>query len=157
MPGQPIARWYVQFLGSDSVPLDVRAHDEGVLTLFGFLERPHDFAATKIRAKRDDCEFLLDFSRPLERIRCWWGVANRWLGLTFVLLVPVVHQGQGKSEFVISVHRGQPYFECIPELWRDHHGAARSVRAKPADAIQIIADFGKHFPDDWPIALSSNL
>jgi hypothetical protein len=145
----------MEFLARDSAIFDVRAHKEG-LTLFGFCERPHDFAVTKVEATMEECMFLLDFARPLERIR-WLGVTNRWLGVTVVLLVPVVHQGQGKSDFVISVHRGQPYFEVIPKLWRDHRGVARSIRSKPVDGIQIVADFGRHFPDDWPIALSSKL
>ena len=155
MPGQPNARWYIQFLASDSAPFDVRAHEE-VLTLFGFRARPHDFAATKVAATIEECAFLLDFARPLERIR-WLGVTNRWLGVTVILLVPVVHQGQRKSDFVISIHRGQPYFEVIPKLWRDHRGVVRSIRCQPADEVQIVADFGRHFPDDWPMALSSKL
>jgi hypothetical protein len=150
------ALWYSQFLASDSAVFDVGARQEA-LTLFGFRDRPHDFAATKVGATPEECVFLLDFARPLERIRYWLGFSNRWLGLTFVVLVPVVHQGQGKSNLVISVHRGQPYFECIPEIWRDHRGAARSTQSKPADGMQIVADYKKHFPDDWPVAMSSKL
>ena len=155
MPGHSDARWYLHFLASDSATFDVRAHEE-VLTLFGFRDRPHDIAATKVDATVEECVFLLDFARPLARLR-WFGVANRWLGATVVLLVPVVHQGQHKSEFVISVHRGQPCFEVIPQIWRDHRGAARSIRSKPADGIQIVADFDRHFPNDLPIAMSSKL
>src|SRR5215467_4491273 len=129
MQGHPVARWVSQFLASDSATFDVRA-DEEVLTLFGFCDRPHDFAATKVGANLEECVFLLDFARPLERIR-WLGVTNRWLGVTVALLVPVVHQGQGKSEFVIRVHRGQPYFSGIPKLWRYHSGATRKIRWKP--------------------------
>ena len=155
MPGQSHARLYMQFLARDSAIFDVTAHEE-VLTLIGFRERPHDFAATKVAATIEECAFLLDFARPLERIR-WLGVTNRWLGVTVILLVPVVHQGQRKSDFVISIHRGQPYFEVIPKLWRDHRGVVRSIRSQPTDEVQIVPDFGRHFPDDWPIALSSNL
>jgi hypothetical protein len=117
------------------------------LTLFGFHDRPHDFAATKAGASLEDCAFLLDFARPLERIR-WLGVNNRWLGITVGLLVPVVHQGQDKGEFVIGVHRGQPYFADIPKLWREHYGAARALRSEPVDGLEIVADFGRHFPED---------
>lgn len=117
------------------------------LTLFGFHDRPHDFAATKVGAGLEDCAFLLDFTRPLERLR-WFGVANRWLGPTVGLLVPVVHQGQKKGEFVIDVQRGQPYFEDIPKLWRQHYGTARPMKSEPVDGLEVVADFGRHFPED---------
>jgi hypothetical protein len=117
------------------------------LTLFGFRDRPDDFAATKVGATLEECPFLLDFARPLERVR-WLGVANRWVGITLGLLVPVIHQGQDESEAVIGVHRGQPYFADIPKLWREHRGARRTIRSEPVDGLQIIADFATHFPED---------
>ena len=117
------------------------------LTLFGFRDRPHDFAATKVGATLEDCAFLLDFARSIERIR-WLGANNRWLGFTVGLLVPVVHLGQDKGEFVIGVNRGQSYFADIPKLWREHRGAARTIRSEPVDGLQIIADFARHFPED---------
>jgi len=117
------------------------------LTLFAFHDRPHDFAVTKAGAALEDCAFLLDFTRPLERIR-WLGITNRWLGIAVGLLVPVVHQGQDKGEFVISVRRGQPYFEDILKLWREHSGARRTIRSEPVDGLDIVADFGRHFPQD---------
>ena len=83
MPGQPNTGWYSRFLASDSAIFDVRAHEQK-LTLFGFRDRPHDFAATKVGAAVEECVFILDFARPLERIR-WLGVTNRWLGVTVVL------------------------------------------------------------------------
>lgn len=117
------------------------------LTLYGFHDRPHDFAATKAGASLDDCTFLLDFSRPLERIR-WLGVTNRWLGVTVSLVVPVVHQAQEKGEYVVGVTRGQPYFADIPKLWKKHGGAPRTSKTEPIDGLQVIADFGRHFPED---------
>ena len=117
------------------------------LTLFGFHDRPHDFAVTKSDAALEDCAFLLDFNRPLERIR-WLGIKNRWLGITLGLLVPVVHHGQDKGEYVIGVHRSQPYFEDIPKLWRQHYGSTRAIRSEPADGLDIVANFGRHFPED---------
>lgn len=117
------------------------------LTLFGFQDRPHDFATTKVDAALEDCTFLLDFSRPLERIR-WLGVRNRWLGITLGLLVPVVHQGEEKGRYVISVSGVEPYFKDIPKLWRQHYGERRTIRSEPVDGLQIIADFANHFPQD---------
>ena len=64
------------------------------------------------------------------------------------MLVPVVHQGQDKGEFVIGVRRGQSYFEDIPKLWREHYGVTRSISSKPVDGLEIVADFGRHFPED---------
>ena len=117
------------------------------LSLFGFHDRPHDFAITKSGATLSECPFLLDFKRPLERIR-WLGMINRWAGLTTGLLVPVVHQGQDNGEYVICVRRGEPYFEDITRLWHEHYMATRSGRSDKADGLQIVADFGRHFPED---------
>jgi len=117
------------------------------LTLFGFNDRPHDFAATKAGAALEDCAFLLDFTRPLERIR-WFGITNRWLGITVGLFVPVVHKGQDKGGLVFGIRRGQPYFEDIPKLWREHSGTRRKIRSEAVDGLEIIADFGRHFPED---------
>ncbi len=117
------------------------------LTLYTFLNRPHDFAVTKSGAGLENCTFVLDFNRPLRRIR-WLGITNKWLGITVCLLVPVVHQGQDKGELIIGVHRGEPYFKDIPKLWHLHYGATRSIRSEPAGGLEIVADFGKHFPED---------
>ncbi len=117
------------------------------LTLYGLHNRPHDFALTKINAPLNECVFLLDFARPLERVR-WLGVTNQWLGITLGMLVPVVHQGQENGEYVISIHRGQPYFSDIPKLWHEHYRAPRTTKSAPVDALEIVADFGRHFPVD---------
>ena len=42
------------------------------LILYGFSDRPDDFAATKVGAALGECDFLLDFTRPLETIH-WFG------------------------------------------------------------------------------------
>jgi hypothetical protein len=117
------------------------------LTLYGFHDRPHDFAVTKAGAALEDCVFLLDFTRPLKRVR-WLGVTNRWLGITVGLLVPVVHQGEDKGGYGTSVSRGEPYFEDIPKLWRQHYGERRTIRSESVGGMQIIADFANHFPQD---------
>ena len=39
---------------------------------YGFSDRPDDFAATKVGAALGECDFLLDFTRPLETIH-WFG------------------------------------------------------------------------------------
>ncbi len=117
------------------------------LTIYGFHDRPHDFAVTKVGASVQKCAFLLDFSRPLERIR-WFGVTNRWLGITVGLLIPIVHEGQEKGEHVIWLDRGQPYFADIQKFWREHYGATRSIRSKPADPLEIVTAFVQHFPED---------
>lgn len=117
------------------------------LKLYGFHNRPHDVAVTKTDAPLEECMFLLDFTRPLERIR-WLGVTNRSFGPTVGLLVPVVHQGEEKGGFVIGIHRGQPYFTDIPKLWHKHRGSVCTIKSKPMDELDIIADFSRHFPED---------
>lgn len=58
------------------------------IQIFGFHGHPHDFAVTKANVTQEDCVFLLDFSRPLERLR-WLGKYNTWVGITVGLFVPV--------------------------------------------------------------------
>ena len=117
------------------------------LRLFGFQAYPHEFAVTKIDVPLEECAFLLDFSRPLERIR-WLGVTNKWLGLTVDLLVPVVHSGQQSGGYVVGVHRSSPYFDDLRRLWKLHKGTQRSLATPPPDELEIIADFARHFPED---------
>lgn len=117
------------------------------LQLFGFHERPHDFAATKADLPLEECVFLLDFSRPLKRLR-WLGIANEWLGITTGLFVPVMHQSEQSGGFVISVRRGDPYFVDIQRLWKEHRGLQRTLVVSPIDGLELVADFGRHFPED---------
>jgi len=117
------------------------------LQLFGFHERPHDFAATKAGVPLEDCVFLLDFSRPLGRLR-WLGALNKWVGITVGLLVPVVHQAEQSGGYVISIRRGEPYFIDIPNLWKKNYGLKRTLVATPIGGLDIIANFARHFPDD---------
>jgi len=117
------------------------------LRLFGFHDHPHDFAVTKADVPLENCVFLLDFSRPLEKVR-WFGKLNRWLGITVGLLVPVVHQSEQSGEYLIGVFRGEPYFFEIQELWKRHRGSARTFAAPPVGGLEIVADFATHFPED---------
>lgn len=90
----------------------------------------------------EDCAFLLDFSRPLEK--------KRWLrfGPTLGLLVPVVHIGEEKGGYVIGVHHDEPHFVNLSKYWEQHRGRARTLRQPDAEPLQIAADFGRHFPED---------
>lgn len=117
------------------------------LTVYGFHDRPHEFAVTKVGAPLEECEFLLDFSRPLQKIS-WLGVTNRWVGVTIALMVPVVHKSEEKGEFVIGVSRGEPYFVDLPNLWREHSGKVRTIKIESIGGLELVAAFGKHFPDN---------
>lgn len=85
--------------------------------------------------------FFLDFSRPLQ-LRRWLGV-----GPVTAALVPVVHEGQSTGHHVVEVHRGNPYFADIRELWRTRYPLAPRPPAARADASKIAADFASQFPD----------
>ena len=117
------------------------------LQLFGFHTHPNAFAVTKAHVALENCVFLLDFSRPLERIR-WLGVQNKWIGATLGLFVPVVHQAEQSGGYVISVQRGEPFFLEIQALWKKHHGSQHNMSAPRVEALQVIADFVSHFPED---------
>jgi len=117
------------------------------LTIYGLHAYPNDFAVTKVGASLEDCVFLLDFSRPLERLR-WFGTVNKIIGPTIALLVPVVHHAEQMGGYVISVRRSEPYFVDIPKLWKKHFGSKRGLVSSPAGGIQIAADFGRHFPEN---------
>ena len=118
------------------------------LTLYGFHDRPHDVTATKIGADLADCVFLLDFSRPLRRVRWWLGIKNPWVGVTTGLIVPVVHQAEEQGGYIVGVYRSDPYFVDIPKLWKQHRGKRRTIRAEKIGGLEIIADFARHFPED---------
>jgi len=117
------------------------------LTVYGFHNHPHDFAVTKVDAPLDQCTFILDFSRPLEKRRWLFG-RNKWVGVTVGLLVPVIHQGEKAGGFVFGVNRGEPYFADLPKLWKKHHGSKRTPGSSPVGGLEVIADFATHFPDD---------
>jgi hypothetical protein len=117
------------------------------LTLFGFPDRPHDIGVSKTCDDPAECVFLLDFSRPVERIR-WLGIRNRVFGATAAFLIPVVHVGEKAGGFVFGVNRGEPYFEDIPNLWRQHQAFPRVPPGEALDGLKIVADFGRHFPGD---------
>jgi hypothetical protein len=118
------------------------------LQLFAFPGFPHDIAVTK----NDDvsaqvCPFFLDFNRPLRKVRKF-GVVNDWIGRTVLLGVPVVHQGERAGGFVISVPRGDPYFDALQTLWKQHAGTTRGMMTSPAGGLDIIADFARNFEED---------
>ncbi len=117
------------------------------LQIFGFHEHPSDFAVTKLDVSLEECAFLLDFARPLVRIR-WLGIINRWLGLTIALEVPIVHLGEKSGGYVIGVRRSDPYYPDIPKLWKKHAGSKRTISLPSVAGLEIVADFGMHFAED---------
>ena len=117
------------------------------LQLFGFHTHTHDFAVSKTCSSWEDCSFLLDFARPLKRIR-WLGARNSWFGPTVALLVPVIHTGQRVGGFVVGVSRNDAQFRNIQKLWKLNYKSARELVSPKIDNLQIIAAFGQHFPED---------
>jgi NTP pyrophosphatase (non-canonical NTP hydrolase) len=132
------------------------------LTLFGFQDRPHDIGVSKTCDAPGECVFLLDFSRPVEKIR-WLGIRSRVFGPTVALPVPVVHLGEKAGTFVFGVSRGEPYFadlngarmkqltlrkiiersvqirEKYHLLESKHHGSRWSIEE---DALAFLSDAG---------------
>lgn len=53
-----------------------------------------------------------------------------------------------KASSFFGVRRGQPYFEDIPKLWREYSGTRRHIRSVAVDGLEVVADFGRHFPED---------
>ena len=119
------------------------------LQLFGFLNRPHDFATTKANVTLEDCVFILDFSHPLQRLR-WLGVPNRWVGITVGLTVPIVHECEQSGGYVFSTHRSEPYFQETLGLWRQHYKSKRTIKNESIDPLELIADFAQHLSEDCP-------
>jgi hypothetical protein len=117
------------------------------LTIYSINGYPHDFLVTKADSALEHCAFLLDFDRKLERVRWLFGT-NGWIGFTVGLIVPVIHLSQRNCEFLIGVRRGEPYFVDIPKLWKQHSGARSARTITEADGLEVVADFGKHFPSD---------
>ena len=117
------------------------------LTIYGVHEYPHDFLITKVEAPIEQCVFLLDFERSIERVR-WFFVRNSWIGFTVALIVPVIHLGQQKGGFFIGVRYGESYFADIPKLWMQHAGKSSSRPITAVSGLEVVADFGRHFPND---------
>lgn len=117
------------------------------LQLFGYHKRPHDIGVTKSNLPIQDCVFLLDFSRPLGKLRLF-GIVNRWLGPTICLSVPVVHLSEDIGGYVISVQHNEPYFVDLQKLWSENRGYVRTSSMPPIDGLEMIADFGTHFSED---------
>ena len=117
------------------------------LTIYGIHNYPHDFLVTEVDAPLEQCAFLLDFGRKLERVRWLFG-RNKWFGFTVGLLVPVVHLSEQKGGYVIGVSQGEPYFSDIPKLWKQHSGISSTRTITEADGLEVIVDFGRHFPND---------
>ncbi|MGE0367240.1 MAG: hypothetical protein AB7Q00_16060 [Phycisphaerales bacterium] len=116
------------------------------LKIYGFDNRPDDFAVTKIGARLEDCVFLLDFSRSIRSYR-WCGFLNRWIGRRVGWEVPVIHVAEDEGGYVIAVYRDDPYFPDIPLLWRDHRRSKRTDYGKTISNMEVAADFFMHFPD----------
>ena len=117
------------------------------LTVYGFHDHPHDFAVTKVDATLEQCTFLLDFTRSLEKRRQLFGYRT-WAGITVGLLVPVVHLGEETGGYIFGINRGESYFVDLPKLWSQHYGTKRAQSLPRADGFTIIADFATHFPSD---------
>jgi hypothetical protein len=115
------------------------------LTIYAFHEHPKAFPVTKVGAPIGECPFILDFSRPLSKHR-WLGVRNRWVGFVTAFGVPIVHIGQEKGELEMLVLRADPYFKDVKNLWRAHFPSRYAPPQQVADGLDVVADFGRHFP-----------
>ena len=117
------------------------------LQLFGLRDHPDAFPVSKTMDKWEDCSFILDFSRPIQKVRQLFR-KKVWFGITAGILVPVVHVGEDKGGFIIGVNMGDPYFKDLQKLWKKHQDKQRTVRTEKVSGLQLVADFAKNFPDD---------
>ena len=117
------------------------------LTIYNIPNYPHDFLITKVDAPVEQCVFLLDFGRKIERVR-WLFFRNSWIGFTVGLIVPVIHLSEKKGGFSIGVNHNESYFSDIPKLWKQHAGQNSSHTISESRGLEVVADFGKHFPND---------
>ncbi|BEP44070.1 hypothetical protein [Variovorax sp. V15] len=103
---------------------------------------PGRIAATKTGSVVPDGAFFLDFARPLKALRAFG------IGPVTGFLVPVIHQGESRGGFVISVSRSEPYFVDLKPLWAHHQPGHKVAAAGNADNLAIVADFAAQFPED---------
>jgi|ERR1700722_6123136 hypothetical protein len=124
------------------------------LTIYGLREFPDDFLVTKLDVSLEECTYLLDFTRPVERYRQLFGKTHKWIGVTTCLLVPVIHISEPSGQaagFKIGIYRGAQYFADLPKLWKKHANRPRQLGlADNGDwgKLKVVADFGHHFPED---------
>ena len=116
--------------------------------LFTHPDHPNRIAIRDTDSFVVDGTFFLDFTRPLEHRRNWFGMHNRFFGFPYGLLVPVVHQGESAGEYVVGVHWSDPRFAELRALWKRHYPAKKILPAAPAEGLKIIADFARQFPAD---------
>lgn len=122
------------------------------LHLFQIEEHPERIAVSKISSYVPDGAFFLDFSRPLKFLR-WFGFGefgvhiNRF-GFVEGILVPVIHQGEDKGGYIISVHRSDPSFSTIRKLWKARYPSGNRTPDTKRDGLHIVSDFATQFPSD---------
>ncbi len=117
------------------------------LTIFALPDKPHDFPVRRTAETWEQCAFLLDFTRPLQKQRQLFGKVLPF-GIPALLFVPIVYGGEDKGGFVFGVNRGQPYFIDIMKLWKKHRGQARTLKTEPQGGFNILAAMATHFPED---------
>ena len=111
------------------------------LRLFELPDHPNQIAVSEVGAFVADGAFFLDFSRPLEPRR-------RWFGSVVGMLVPVIHQGEHSGGYVVGIHRNDPSFDELMMLWKGRYPTERTSPIQEADGLQIIADFARQFPQN---------
>jgi hypothetical protein len=116
-------------------------HDDMALRFFELPEYPDQIAVCDVGALVGNGTFFLDFSRPLEPRR-------RWFGSIVGMLVPVIHQGEHSGGYVIGVRSGDPTFKELRMFWKERYPTERTPPSQEADALQIITDFARQFPNN---------
>src|SRR5574337_1368939 len=117
------------------------------LTVYDFRGHPSTFSVTKVDAPLEECSFFLDLSRLREKKR-WFGIHNKWIGRTVGLSVPIVHIGEKQGGYAMLVVRGEPYFKDIQAWWKRHRGSKLTLTGPKTEVLDVIADFGRHFPEN---------
>ncbi|MGA7539544.1 MAG: hypothetical protein WBW93_12350 [Steroidobacteraceae bacterium] len=119
------------------------------MQLFKLPDFPSEIAASKTDQYVEGGAFFLDFSRPLRRMRWFFGKINYSFGLAVGLAVPIVHQGESTGGFIASVHRSESAYSQVRALWKQYYPRSRTgPNTAKADGLKVIADFATQFPND---------
>lgn len=118
-----------------------------MLKLFQVFERPSIVLVSKLDVPMWECRFVLDFQRPLQRLR-WLGIRNARMGLTIAYGVPVLHLSETNGQLIATVCRRSPWFRVVTLLWRIYGGRSPGHKVLKASASEVGNDFSRHFAED---------
>jgi hypothetical protein len=81
-------------------------------------------------------------------MRHFLGISNTRIGRPVWLRAPIVHEGEEKGGYTITVDRVDPVFSQVRALWKERYPSKPVVPHSIVGGFKLIGDFATQFPDD---------